>query len=196
MNTQRKLLLVAGHDLRRDPGAVANGTTEAAEMAALRDLVAAQVRRLDPKRVVLLDNDKHSLGETLAWVRASSAAGDLLVDLHCNAAISTHATGAEAIVHTNTSVGNRQLAEELVATTARVLGITSRGVMTEAEWADRVGKGRGFARIGILHTPPRVVLLETFFLTNAKVDLARYRDNRETLAASLAQLLVYHLAQD
>jgi N-acetylmuramoyl-L-alanine amidase len=88
-----KFLVSAGHGAA-DPGACANGYTEAAIALEMRDLVAAYL--LEMRHTVLTDGGTGvnlPLRQALAMVKET----DLAVELHCNAAMNLHATGVEVI---------------------------------------------------------------------------------------------------
>ncbi len=76
-----------------DPGAVANGYTEAELTRELRDLISAE---LTPRKVRhSIDHDADSLSQVLAKINSNES--DVILDLHFNAA-SPQATGVEVIV--------------------------------------------------------------------------------------------------
>jgi N-acetylmuramoyl-L-alanine amidase len=84
-------------------------------------------------------------------------------------------------VHDNTSLENRLFAAELTEACAKALGIRNRGVKSETESARK--------RLGILHTVPRVVLLEVCFLNQH--DLGKFDAAMKTrhLPDQLAKIL-------
>lgn len=168
--------IFAGHHAN-DPGAIAyDGTTEAQLTRELRADLSRAVR--DKGIQVREDDDRWTLPQAIQWLATNTSSKDVLVELHFNSNHPT-ASGVEAFVHDGTSPYNHNRARQLCSAVSRALTIKNRGVKSEAESA------RG--RIGILHTPPRVVLLEVCFLNQA--DLTLYRQRRGRLVEMLAETL-------
>ena len=79
-----RIVLTAGHS-NTDPGAVAPGATEAAEMTSLRNALARKLRDLG--HTVFTDGEggvNQSLNDALALIRKHQP--DLALELHMNAA--------------------------------------------------------------------------------------------------------------
>jgi N-acetylmuramoyl-L-alanine amidase len=180
---ERKLILVAGHDLNGDPGAVpANtGAIEAQLTVEFRDLLETALKSKLPTIEIVCDSNNINLRETIAWVNRIARPFDLLLDIHFNAVDNPVATGTECFVHDTTTEINRRLALSLTKLMAQVLGIRNRGVKGEKESPRK--------RLGILHTKPRVILLEICFISNPN-DLAAYNNKKHELADRMANLLI------
>lgn len=173
-----KLFIIAGHSLN-DSGAVANGYKESQLTMELRGLIAKHIDSFTFD--VHLDNDSKSLSEVIRWVNNNSDANDLLIDLHFNAAENPNATGAEVFIHDKTTKTNAALAANLNMVAAKTLDIANRGVKTE--------KQSQHTRLGILHTKPRVILIEVCFMSN-NADMIKYQAKKNIYAHLIAQELV------
>lgn len=159
------LFLDAGHTEGRDPGAIANSTTEHAEMAKLINGLAAKLLQAGvavqviPYHLLLI--------EKIAYVNARTGAEDLLVSFHMNAAGNAKARGLEVYFYGG-SGESREKAHEIAGELAHKLGLKLRGVFPDTK--TRHG------RLGIIRdTKPWAFLVEIGFLTN-KEDLEIVRE--------------------
>lgn len=172
----RSLLISAGHD-DRDPGAVANGKTEADIVLDFRDLLS---HRLAAKGVVHLKDGE--FGENLPLREASRLARtcDTALEFHCNAGPPS-ATGPETLSR------NRDfpLAGRLCSVIADTLGLPNRGARPE-----NAGQHSRLAFV----SDGGGIIVELFFLTNAG-DLSAYEANRTLLADDVASLLSHWVRQ-
>lgn len=173
---QRKTLFVSAGHSNTDPGAAANGYTEADIVTEFRDLVADQLRDL-----VTFNTDGH-MGENLPLRQAAAMAAshDVAVEFHCNAATPA-ATGCETLSRANAY----PLAQRLLDGISGVLGINDRGTKPENSGQHSrlafVSDGGG-------------IIIELFFITNT-ADLASYHANKAELAAVVADTLVDEVTQ-
>jgi N-acetylmuramoyl-L-alanine amidase len=186
MTKIKTIFLVAGHDLARDPGAIAfDGTTEASLTVELRDLIA---KHLNNGRVFdgssMIDCDTHNLSRTIQTINRFATPRDILLDIHFNFNHAT-ATGSEVFHSVSTTSVNRDRAARLSALSAGILGIPNRGAKPDTQ--TEVGS------LGILRkTPCPALLIEPCFL-NAH-DLNRYRARKEEYAEQIAVFLIQELA--
>jgi N-acetylmuramoyl-L-alanine amidase len=174
------LYLIAGHDLQRDPGALAYDlTTEASLTAVLRDDIARALAIQNVHRhngTVMADNDSHSLLQTIQAVNATAKAKDYLLDIHFNYN-APKASGTEVFYAASTNPANIARAGVLSAKVADAMGISNRGAKPDTLTQH--------GRLGILRdTIPQALLLEVCFL-NAK-DLTAYRNWRGKVVAAIA----------
>jgi N-acetylmuramoyl-L-alanine amidase len=165
----------AGHHLR-DSGAVGSGTQENIETIKFRDIVVNYCRSFGLK--VITDNDNETLGQYLQ--RIKTGIGSVVLEFHFDASNNPAATGSTAIVGMDADRLDKAFAQELVDTTARVLGVRNRGVITEAQ------SHRG--RLAIMREQGIVSLLEICFISNPK-DMEAYNANQFTLAAEIAKII-------
>lgn len=167
----KTLFLAAGHS-DSDPGAVANGTTEARIVLKLRDLIAGGW--LSNNVVYAKDGAR---GENLPLRSAITLAKkhDVALELHCNAA-TPQASGVETINNPETD----ELAAKLCEVVSRELGIPNRGVKRPSYTRH--------SRVGFVDDGGGV-LLELFFLTN-KDDLAKYEAKKLAVAEAIARVLI------
>lgn len=172
----KSLFISAGHS-DADPGAAANGVTEADIVLEFRDMVAEELRGR------LSFNMDGSRGRNLPLHDAVklAAAHDVAVEFHCNAA-TPRATGVETL----SSERGFSIGYSLCAAVARVLDIPNRGAKPESSGQHSrlafVSDGGG-------------VILELFFLTNVS-DLAAYQERKRALASEVARVLVDHTCTD
>lgn len=164
------VMLSAGHS-DADPGAVANGYTEAGIVLELRDMVSEALAGLGIRHVC--DGED---GENLPLSEATAiaAAADIAVEFHLNAA-SPAATGVETLSRPE----QFPLARQLCDAAAEVLGIRNRGAKPE-------GAGRHH-RLAFVSDGGGIIF-ELFFLTNPH-DLDAYLSSRNALAVEIAQVL-------
>ena len=166
--------ITAGHG-GSDPGAVAaDGTTEAALMVELRDIVAHKLRANG--HAVRTDGGWRKnlpLPYALTLVPGSAAA----LELHTNAHTNPAATGVEVV-----SMPDRApLARRIARRVAHVLGMRVRG---DGGWIDQSQSARG--RLGYVRAGGLVV--EVFFLSNP-ADLAVYQARKWMVATAIVQAL-------
>ena len=169
----------AGHHLK-DPGAVANGTTEAAEMIKFRDLVAGFCRRRGLK--VVVDDDNETLAQYLHRIQTGN--GSVVVEFHLNAS-GAGASGALAVVGEDADRLDKMFAAEMSATCAQILGIQNRGVIPEGQ------SHRG--RLGLMREEGIVSLLEICFIDN-QGDMTKFRTNAPYLAAEISNIIAKYEA--
>lgn len=172
---QRKsLFLSAGHS-DNDPGAAANGHTEADIVLAFRDDVCAEL-----EGAVNFDRDGEA-GQNLPLREAVKEAQnhDVAVEFHCNAA-SPSATGVETLSRPH----NFPLGEAICEAISDTMGIANRGAKPE-------GSGQ-HSYLAFVSTGGGVIV-ELFFLTN-KRDLEAFHRNRTALVQAVARVLVDEVA--
>ena len=165
-----KYLISAGHG-GTDPGACANGHTEAAIALEMRDLVAS--RLLQMRHTVFCDGamgENQPLRQALALVKGT----DLAVELHCNAAANLHATGVEVIAPPHLKLVAQRIARAIAAETGQRL----RG---EAGWIDQTQSHHG--RLAFVQAGGLIV--EMFFISNLG-DLNTFLQAKERVAMALA----------
>jgi N-acetylmuramoyl-L-alanine amidase len=157
-----KFTVTAGHG-GRDPGAVAaDGTTEAAIVTELRDIVASKLRAAGHQ--VKTDGARW---QNLPLVHALTLVpgADVAIELHMNAATSTTARGVEVI----SLPAQREMARTIARRIAHVLDTPVRGA---GGWIDQSQSARG--RLGFVRVGGLVV--EVGFLSNpAELHLVRTR---------------------
>lgn len=176
------IFISAGHSNRqgRDRGASGNGFIEGVEMAELRKSIIKELENLGSK--VYFDKDDSILADTLKEFKPKTKKGDILLDLHMNAA-TPKATGVETLVPDPPTPEERKLAEQLSKTVSEILNIPLRGikgVKTEAESQHK--------RLGFMRLEGTTVLLEVCFISNPN-DMKSYREKRFILAKELAKVL-------
>ena len=169
----------AGHNpkgIKRDPGAVANGYTEAELAVEFRNLVVAEL--LKRKVKVITDKDDERLGDYLKRIQTGS--GSVVLEFHFDAATSSTATGTTSLFGKDADRLDKAFAKELVDTTSQVLAIKNRGAKSEAE------SHRG--SLGLMREQGIVSLLELCFISNLE-DLKKYQNNKELLAIHIADIV-------
>ena len=166
----RTLFISAGHS-NTDPGAAANGTTEADVVLGFRDALADELRG---KVAFATDGEA---GSNLPLRQAAKLASrhDVAVEFHCNAATPA-ATGVETLSRPE----HFNLGRKLCRAVSDTLGIPSRGAKPE-------GSGQ-HSRLAFVSDGGGIIV-ELFFLTNPQ-DLAAYRQHRRALVSAIARVLV------
>jgi N-acetylmuramoyl-L-alanine amidase len=168
------IFISAGHH-NQDPGASGKGTTEAAQTKIMRDKIVAELQKLGCKFIT--DNDNETLSQYLKRIETGS--GSVVLELHFDA-FNKIATGSTALMADDATAESKAFSAELVATTAKVLGIPNRGAKGEGE------SNRG--RLGLMREHGTVCLLEVCFIDNEN-DMQKYYLHRDELAVELAKII-------
>ena len=166
----------AGHNtqgIKKDPGAVANGYTEAELNVAFRDLFIKECKALGMK--VIQDLDTETLGQYLARIETGN--GSVVVEFHFDAAANDTASGTTGLIEAEADRLDRAYAKEMTDTTSRITGIPNRGVKTEKE------SHRG--TLALMREEGIICLIELGFITNLQ-DIKKHLNVREKLAKELA----------
>lgn len=172
--TTMKFTVTAGHGAG-DPGAVAaDGTTEAALMTELRDIVASKLRALG--HTVKTDGARW---QNLPLVHALTLVpgADVAIELHMNAATSTTARGVEVV----SLPTQRELARTIARRIAHVLETPVRG---GGGWIDQAQTARG--RLGFVRLGGLVV--EVGFISNPE-ELHKVRTRLWVVASAIVAAL-------
>lgn len=169
-----KFTITAGHGAG-DPGAVAaDGTTEAALMTELRDIVASKLRSLG--HTVKTDGARW---QNLPLVHALTLVpgADAAIELHMNAATNTTARGVEVV----SLPAQRELARTIARRIAHVLETPVRGA---GGWIDQAQTARG--RLGFVRAGGLVV--EVGFISNPE-ELHKVRSRLWVVASAIVAAL-------
>lgn len=154
-----KIIIDAGHVDSVDPGAVANNTTEHAEVKRLALYIMEKVKTLpefSAYQFILVPTDK-TLVQKIAYVNSIAASTDYTISLHLNSA-SPQATGTETYFRTENTT-HRNKAILLQAGVVSVLQLADRGVRGDTT--------TGHGRLGIIRdTVTTSFLVELGFITN------------------------------
>ncbi len=175
-----KVFLATGHGNaagnRRDPGAIAGSVTEIAELMALRELVARELRAR--QIVVELPGDELDLAATIAWINARGSSQDIAVELCLGAYANPNARGATAYYIALNERRRQQALRAIAAIRRQVPELPSRGAKPDTEAA----LGRlAFCRDVV----PQSLVLELGFITNPQ-DLYLLQTRRLDLARGVA----------
>jgi N-acetylmuramoyl-L-alanine amidase len=166
--------ITAGHGAG-DPGAVAaDGTTEAALVTELRDIVADKLRKAG--HAVKTDGARW---QNLPLVHALTLVpgADVAIELHMNAATSTTARGVEVI----SLPARKELARTIARRIAHVLETPVRGA---GGWIDQAQSARG--RLGFVRLGGLVV--EVGFISNTE-ELHKVRTRLWLVASAIVAAL-------
>jgi N-acetylmuramoyl-L-alanine amidase len=165
-----KYLISAGHSAT-DPGACANGHTEAAIALEMRELIAT--RLLEMRHTVLQDGGQGEnlpLKQALALVKGT----DLAVELHCNAVANPKATGVEVFSPPGLKVVAQRIARAIAAETGQRL----RGDLGWKHQSESQHSQLAFVQAGGL-------LVEMVFMSN-RSDLNKFLQAKERVATAMA----------
>src|SRR3990167_653870 len=171
--------ICAGHTNegnRYDPGAVANGFKESALTAQLRDLICAELVKLDCTDFKT-DKDDQTLNQTI--FAAGTSEKDIVFDIHFNAA-SPNGGCCETFIPNEFTAREKKIAKEITDTTCKILGIANRGVKLESQTRHK--------RLGMMRPAGTNMLWEVCFITN-KDEMTKYLTNINELAAAIAMIL-------
>lgn len=167
------IFISAGHNTKKDPGAVANGFNEAELARLLRDAVVNELKALGAD--YRTDNDEETLIQYLR--RVNPGTGSVMCELHFNAGV-PNANGIECYIADNES---EELARE-ICLAGEFIHLNNRGVKHESQ--------SQHPRLAILHDGAKLsVLVEVCFITS-KSDLDKYFAGFDCLAKSIATILV------
>ena len=177
-----KAFISGGHSAllnkNRDNGASGNGYVEGVEADKFRNLVVAELKKLNVP--VITDGMDTILKDTLANFKNKSTENDVLIEFHFNAA-SSSATGTEVLIPDNFTSKEKEIATNIGKIISETLAVKNRGVKTEKESA------RG--RLGWMRQVGSTVLPEICFITN-KYDMESFEEKKEELAKKIAIYIV------
>lgn len=177
------IFISAGHNsqsktIKTDPGAVnSDGVKEGDLTIEFRNLVKHELDLLGAKYIS--DTEEENLGMYLKRIQTGNAS--VVVEYHFDAASNKEATGTTSIVEREADRLDKAFAKELVDSTANILGIRNRGIISEAE------SHRG--SLGLMREEGVICLVELGFITN-KDDLQRYHIKKKELAKAHAFIIV------
>lgn len=174
----RKIIISAGHG-GTDPGASGNGFIERDLAIELRNLIIAELKALGIS--ALSDDDKNALKQTLLWLRGKFTTGDILLDIHWNAAGNPEANGSEVIIPQIASTFEKDLAAAILKCFTS-FGYRDRGVKPETETARK--------SLGWMRPNAENILIEVCFISNV-TDMKLYQANKNGIARRLAATLAH-----
>jgi N-acetylmuramoyl-L-alanine amidase len=165
------LFISAGHS-DSDPGAAANGYTEANIVLDFRDRLATYLC----DKIEFNKDGKRGENLPLTVAANKAAEHDIAVEIHCNAFASPSATGTETL----SAAQHYPLGNALCIAISTALGIPNRGPKGEASGQHSrlafINRGKG-------------VIVELFFITN-KSDLDSYIANIDKCVEAVGDALV------
>ncbi|MFP4008731.1 MAG: N-acetylmuramoyl-L-alanine amidase [Spirulinaceae cyanobacterium] len=175
-----RIFISAGHGGfeggRRDPGAIAGGTTEAQQMILLRDLIVPDLRSRGFE--VFSVPDDLSLRQSIAWINTRAKSGDVAIEIHADAFSSPSARGATAFYIAGNSERKKHAELILLSLLRQLPQLPNRGAKPDTS----TGVGSlGFCRQIIIPS----ILLEVGFLTNPE-DRALITNRRRDIAQGVA----------
>lgn len=180
-----RVCIDAGHG-GTDPGASANGITESDWAMEFAQRVGHHVRKGGHETVLTRASNRAVAIATRAAIAVERKC-DLFISIHCNAAGSSTATGAEVFVApTGAYAANSRAVGETVLRACQEQGLDSRGVKLDSQSQH---KSLGVLR-GTCERMP-AVLLEVGFLSSAfDSKLLKNKYWRESLTEKIAAALV------
>lgn len=170
------ILVSAGHS-RRDSGAVAFGFKEADIVTEFRDMVAAEMRCLNPNVGVVTDG---AIGINNELKEVIPLIGDhkIAVEFHCNASDNPKARGVECL-----SLEKHKWISQLIS--ADIAKITGGVIRGDKGWIPQEKSARG--KLGFVGAGG--IIVELFFISNP-VELGMYRAKKAQLAKAVAARLL------
>lgn len=165
------LFISAGHS-DKDPGAAANGFTEAQVVLDFRDRLADYLR----EKIYFTKDGERGQNLPLTVAANEAVAHDLAVEFHCNAFTNPSATGVETL----SDQEHYPLGNKLCLAISNALGIANRGAKGEGSGQHNrlafIKRGKG-------------VIVELFFLTN-QTDLNSYIANIDACVEAVGDVLI------
>lgn len=165
------LFISAGHS-DKDPGAAANGFTEAQVVLDFRDRLADYLR----EKVYFTKDGQRGQNLPLTAAANEAAVHDIAVEFHCNAFANPAATGVETL----SAAKHYPLGNALCYHISTALGIANRKAKGEASGQHSrlafIKRGNG-------------IIVELFFLTN-KADLESYIANIDACVEAVGNVLI------
>lgn len=175
-----KIFISAGHggyeNGSQDLGVAVSGTTEAAEMIRIRDLVVPELRSRSFE--VLAVPDDLSNEQTLNWINSRCQREDVALEIHGGAASSPGARGASVFYIANNEVRKSHAELLLLALLRRVPQLPSRGAKPDTTTG--IGSLTFTRRLGCPS-----LYMEVGYLTNPD-DLGLIQNRRRDLALGIA----------
>lgn len=159
-----------------DPGAIVPGTTEAAEMIRIRDLVVPELRSRGFG--VLAVPDDLSNDQTLNWINSRCRIDDVALEIHAGSFNNPGARGASVYYIANNDVRKAHAELLLLALLRRVPQMPSRGAR-----ADTVTGTGSLTFTRRINCPS--LLMEVGYLTNPQ-DLELIQNRRRDIALGIA----------
>ncbi|NER82998.1 MAG: cell wall hydrolase [Leptolyngbya sp. SIO1D8] len=159
-----------------DQGVAASGTTEAAEMIRIRNLVAPELRSRGFE-VLTVPDDLNNL-QTLDWINARCRPEDVALEIHAGAFSSPGARGASVFYIANNDTRKNHAELLLLALLRRTPQLPSRGA--RADTTTGIGSLIFTRR---LNCPS--LLMEVGYLTNPD-DLGLIQNRRREIALGIA----------
>lgn len=177
-----KIIIDAGHVDNTDPGAVANNTTEHAEVKRLALYIMEKLPTLPEFSGYTFDlvPTNKTLTEKIAYINATATNKDYAVSLHMNSATAS-ATGIQTYYLTE-SQSSRTLASRLQSGLVSILGLRDRGIFGDT--TNRHGR-LGFVR----DTVTTSFLLELGFITNINDLTVVHRIGGDAVIEGLRRML-------
>lgn len=169
------IFISAGHcpfSIKKDFGAEGNGYKEGLLTIEMRDLVCKELDLLGVKYTK--DSDSETLGEYLERIKTGSAS--VVLEFHFDA-FNGFASGCTSLVGDDADRLDKAFAKEIIDATAKIIGITNRGVKSESE------SHRG--KLGLMREQGIVTLLEICFIDNIS-DMKKYQEKKLQLAKEYA----------
>lgn len=175
-----RIFISAGHggleSGKRDPGAIAGGTTEAQQMILLRDQIIPDLRSRGYE--VLSVPDDLSLRQSIDWINSRDRRGDVAIEIHADSFSNPSARGASAFYIAGNSTRKKHAEMILLALLRRLPQLPSRGAKADTD----TGVGSlGFCRQVAVPS----LLLEVGFLSNPD-DRSLLLNRRKDIAQGIA----------
>jgi N-acetylmuramoyl-L-alanine amidase len=187
------VFLLAGHNIASDGrGTGAHGfIDEGVEAVRVRDALTAFLKGYDVQ--AFTEDARDPLSSVIAWYKGRARSGDVVIDIHFNAATAA-ATGTEVFVPNTPSETELSFASLLATDVSTALGIPKR--------SGRLLKSHGFA--GVKHENESQhstlavlsaseadvsVLIEVCFVTNSE-DCRKYNENFDALIKRIGETIL------
>ena len=175
-----KIVLCAGHDSLKDPGAVTklNGLqyTEQSLMTQLRNKIKFYLEKVGHTVITDGNNDSNMvLRESIGLINK----GSIAIDLHLNSHSNKEANGTETLSKKEHS----ELSKKISKAISNVIGSKLRG---DNGWVDyeKCGRQLGFIKNG-------GIIIESFFLSNDN-ELQAYLNKEWMVAQAIAAAIHNH----
>lgn len=186
----RKIYLVAGHNLNNQSGAVSfiNGREIREEVLniELRDIIKNNLKEQGIE--VETDDDTKTLQEVINDLNNKVEEDDIVLDIHFNFNTSPSANGTEVFIKEDTNEFVIELGKNIINAIVKETGFTKRKGNSNLPTGIKLPSESNVGTLGILNLKTNVILIEVCFISNPK-EMNIYEARKKEIGAAIANVL-------